>query len=94
MKLDEDDIARICHTCNFDEKIIDAKLAQYVTNKKYEGLDMFEWQTTQTRKEIQADKRKKQEAAERKRIQREHRIEIEEKRAQREIKNKRRIFIF
>ena len=46
VKLDEDDIARICHTCNFDELKIDAKLQQYVTNKKYEGLEEFEWQTT------------------------------------------------
>ena len=24
--IDEDDVARICHTCEFDEKAIDAKL--------------------------------------------------------------------
>ena len=88
--IDEDDIARICHQCNFDESKIDAKLASFSTNKKYEGLEEFEWQTTQTRKEIQADKRKKQEIAERKRIQRERRAEIEEKKAAREIENKRR----
>lgn len=43
LKLDEDDIARICHQCDFNEKLIDKKLANYATEKKYEGLEEFEW---------------------------------------------------
>lgn len=43
VKLDEDDIARICHQCGFDEAKIDVKLSQYKTNNKYEGLEEFEW---------------------------------------------------
>jgi len=30
--LDDDDIARICHQCGFDEAKIDIKLSQYKTN--------------------------------------------------------------
>lgn len=43
VKLDEDDIARICHQCKFNEAAIDAKLQGYFTSKKYEGLEEYEW---------------------------------------------------
>lgn len=43
VKLDEDDIARICHACKFDEALIDQKLQGYGTSKKYEGLEEYEW---------------------------------------------------
>lgn len=43
VKLDEDDIARICHQCDFNEQRIDKKLESYATNKKYEGIEEFEW---------------------------------------------------
>ena len=43
VKLDEDDIARICHTCDFNEARIDKKLESYATNNKYEGMEAFEW---------------------------------------------------
>ena len=59
VKLDDDDIARICHTCDFDEQKIDQKLANYATKSKYQGLEEYEWQTTQTRAEKEAIKRKK-----------------------------------
>lgn len=43
VKLDEDDIARICHTCDFNEALIDKKLEKYSTSSKYEGMEGFEW---------------------------------------------------
>ena len=36
--LDEDDVARICHQCKFNEAQIDEKLDSYKTDSKYEGL--------------------------------------------------------
>lgn len=81
VKLDDDDIARICHTCDFDEQKIDQKLANYATKSKYQGLEEYEWQTTQTRAEKEAIKRKKREAAEAKRIQKERQAAYEEKKA-------------
>lgn len=45
-RLDKDDVARICHDLNFDEEKIDEKLAGYATEKKYQGLEQYEWQTT------------------------------------------------
>lgn len=45
-RLDQDDVARICHTYDFNEEKIDRKLESYVTDRKYEGLEEYEWQTT------------------------------------------------
>ena len=42
-QLDEDDVARICHQCDFNEDVIDQKLASYKTESKYAGLQEFEW---------------------------------------------------
>ena len=67
-RLDEDDIARMCHHCEFDEDAITKKLAKYSTDKKYEGIEEFEWQTTESRQEKEAKKKRKQEIAERRRI--------------------------
>jgi len=41
--LDEDDVARICHQCDFDERRIEEKLASYSTDSKYQGLEEYEW---------------------------------------------------
>lgn len=57
--LDEDDVARICHQCDFDEKAIDDKLSSYKTDSKYSGLQEYEWNTTQSRAEKEAAKRQK-----------------------------------
>ena len=84
--LDDDDVGRICHQCGFDEKRIDDKLAQYKTNQKYAGLEEFEWQTTETKQEKEAAKRKKFEMQERKRLQKERQKELEERRIDREKK--------
>lgn len=70
----------MCHQCDFNEAKIDLKLAHYATDSKYKGLEEFEWQTTQTRADKEAEKRRKQEIAERKRIQRERAAEMQERR--------------
>lgn len=89
--LDEDDVARICHQCDFDEKAIDDKLSSYKTESKYAGLQEFEWQTTQTRAEKEAAKRRKIEEMEQKRLQRERRQIYLEKQQERERRQAERL---
>jgi len=70
-RLDHDDVARICHLVDFDETKIDSKLASYITNEKYRGLEEFEWQTSKTPADKKAERQERERAADRKRIYKE-----------------------
>ncbi len=47
--LGEDQVVRICVDALFDEVEIDAQLKQYETDKKYAGMEDYEWNTAMTR---------------------------------------------
>ena len=89
-KLDQDDLARICHMYSFNEQLIDKKLETYLPEKKYEGLEAFEWNRIETRAEKEAAKRKKIELAERKKHQQQRRQEMEERKAKRALEQEER----
>ena len=41
--MDHDTIVRLCLDNDFDSALIDKELDKFRTDKKYEGLDQFEW---------------------------------------------------
>jgi len=58
--LDYDAVVRICVDNDCDQQRVQIALDKYNTKEKYQGLKQFEWQTTETRQDLQEKRRKKQ----------------------------------
>lgn len=58
--LSMDDVTRICIDKKCNEDAIHEALKKYNTDDKYKGIQSFEWQTTETRADVQEKKRQKQ----------------------------------
>lgn len=50
---------KVCIDFDFNSSKISQYLKTYETEDKYKGLEEFEWNTTQTRKEKDDDRRRK-----------------------------------
>lgn len=57
--LNDDHIVKVCIDFDFNSSKISQYLKTYETEDKYKGLEEFEWNTTQTRKEKDDDRRRK-----------------------------------
>ena len=76
--VDDDQVVRICVDNDFDSDKIDQALNKFKTERKYAGLEQFEWQDVQTKEDKREALKQRHAAEERKRIARERRIQQEE----------------
>jgi len=58
--LTEDQVVRICVDSNFKEAEINTELKKYEVDKKYEGMEDYEWSTAMSRTDKKEDKKRVQ----------------------------------
>lgn len=55
--LQDEQVVRICLDADFDEYKIDKTLGNYETDKKYAGIEAYEWSTAMSRTDKKAEKK-------------------------------------
>lgn len=84
--VDDDQVVRICVDNEFDSDKIDKALNKFKTERKYAGLEQFEWQDVQTKEDKREAAKQQHAAEERRRLARERRIQHEAEKAERKAR--------
>jgi len=96
--LSDEQVVRTCLDFNFDATKINQYLKTYETEERYKGMEEYEWNTIQSRKDKEDERLREQARKERERLRREEakiraerKAEAEVKRQEREARYKERV---